>query len=238
MSENRSSSGGRVSLGIIIILIGSLFLLHSLDYIDFHASRIFFSWPFILFVLGILIMINSNKKVLGGILFTVGIVFLLPRVFPWIEFNHGIIIPVLIILLGIYIISKHKIASRSSGSFDESFIKKDTIDDIAVFGGGTKVFSSDNFKGGNITSIFGGSEIDLTGCKLAEGENIIDVLFIFGGSEIFVPNDWNVISNVTPVFGGFSNKIRRDPNMAIDTSRTLIIKGLAIFGGGEVKSKF
>jgi len=238
MSENRSSAGGRVSLGLIIIFVGALFLLHSLDYIDFHASRIFFSWPFIMLVIGLLIMINSYKKLFGAILFTVGAIFLVPRIFPGIEFNHGIIFPVLIILLGIYIITKHRIASCKPGSINESFIKKDTIDDIAVFGGGTKVFSSENFKGGNITSIFGGSEIDLTGCKLAEGENIIDALFIFGGSEILVPNDWNVISNMTPIFGGFSNKIRRDPNMAIDTSRTLVIKGLAIFGGGEVKSKF
>ncbi|MGE5795278.1 MAG: LiaF transmembrane domain-containing protein [Ignavibacteria bacterium] len=239
MTENRTSAGGRITLGLIIIFIGSLFLFHSLDYLDFNVARIFFSWPFIMFLVGLLIIVNSHNKLFGLILFAIGGVFLLPRIFPDIEINHGVIFPVLIILLGVYIISKHRITSRStSGPFKESYFKKDTIDDIAVFGGGTKVFSSDNFKGGNITSIFGGSEIDLTGCKLAEGENIIDALFIFGGSEIYVPKDWNVISSMTPIFGGFSNKIRRDPNMAIDTSRTLVIKGLAIFGGGEVKSKF
>jgi predicted membrane protein len=238
MRENRNS-GGRVTLGLIIIIIGSLFLLYSLDYIDFNIAHIFFSWPFLMFVVGLLIIINSHNKLFGLILLAIGTIFLIPRIFPDIEINHGVIFPVLIILLGIYIISKHRITSRGvSGSFNEAFIKKDTIDDVAVFGGGEKVFSSDNFKGGNITSIFGGSELDLTGCKLAEGENIIDALLIFGGTEITVPNDWNVISNMTPIFGGFSNKIRRDPNMPIDTSRTLVIKGLAIFGGGEVKSKF
>ncbi|HVO72395.1 MAG TPA: DUF5668 domain-containing protein [Ignavibacteriaceae bacterium] len=239
MNENRTSAGRRVTLGLIIIFIGCIFLFHSLDYIDFDVARIFFSWPFILLVIGLLILINSHNKLFGLILFAVGTVFLIPRIFPDVEINHGVIFPVLIILLGIYIISKHRFSSRgTSGPFKESYFKKDTIDDVAVFGGGTKVFSSDNFKGGNITSIFGGSEIDLSGCKLAEGENIIDALFIFGGSEIYVPNDWHVISNMTPIFGGFSNKIRRDPNMAIDTSRTLVIKGLAIFGGGEVKSRF
>jgi predicted membrane protein len=192
----------------------------------------------IMVVFGILILINSRKKILGVILLVIGSILSIERMFPDIEFNHGVIIPILIILLGIYIISKHRISGGRSENFKESHIKKDTIDDVAVFGGGTKIFSTDSFKGGSITSIFGGSEIDLTGCRLAEGENVIDVLFIFGGSEIYVPNDWHVISNMTPIFGGFSNKIRRDPNMAVDTTRTLIIKGLAIFGGGEVKSKF
>jgi predicted membrane protein len=236
MNENRSSAGGRVSLGIIIIIIGILFLLHSMDYLDFQVSRMI--WPMIMVVFGILILINSRKKIIGVILLVIGSILSIERMFPDIEFNHGIIIPLLIILLGIYIIYKHRIAGGRSENLKESFIKKDTIDDVAVFGGGTKVISTDNFQGGSITSIFGGSEIDLTGCRLAEGENVIDVLFIFGGSEIYVPNDWNVISNMTPIFGGFSNKIRRDPNMAVDTSRTLIIKGLALFGGGEVKSKF
>ena len=67
------------------------------------------------------------------------------------------------------------------------------IDDVSIFGGGTKIISSDNFKGGNITAIFGGSEINLTGCKLANGDQVIDVLMIFGGSTIIVPKEWNVV---------------------------------------------
>ena len=67
---------------------------------------------------------------------------------------------------------------------------------------------------------------------------MIDVLIMFGGTEIRVPNSWNVILSVTPIFGGFSNKIRRDPNVPVNQSKTLIIKGLAMFGGGEIKSRF
>ena len=110
------------------------------------------------------------------------------------------------------------------------------IDDISIFGGGSKIISSDNFRGGNVTAIFGGSEINLTGCKLAEGDQIIDVLLIFGGTTIVVPKDWNVIVNVTSILGGFSDKSIRDPNIIPDQSRTLHVKGLAMFGGGEVKN--
>jgi predicted membrane protein len=115
-------------------------------------------------------------------------------------------------------------------------ISKDYIDDVAVFGGGTKVITSDNFKGGNITAIFGGSEIDLTACKLAEGNNVLNITAILGGTTLIVPKDWNVLLNVTSILGSFSNKIRREPNLVVDQSKALIIKGVAMLGGGEVKS--
>jgi len=66
----------------------------------------------------------------------------------------------------------------------------------------------------------------------------LNITAIFGGSTIIVPRDWNVLLNVTPLFGGFSNKIRREPNLVVDQSRTLIIKGIAMFGGGEIKSYY
>ena len=92
------------------------------------------------------------------------------------------------------------------------------------------------FSGGNITAVFGGSEIILKGCKLSEGTSSIDILAVFGGTTIIVPNDWNVVMNVTSIFGGFSNKSVKDPSMFPDQSKTLIIKGLVVFGGGELKT--
>jgi hypothetical protein len=41
---------------------------------------------------------------------------------------------------------------------------------------------------------------------------------------------------VTAIFGGFSDKRERMHNLVYDQNTMLIIKGVAIFGGGEVKS--
>jgi predicted membrane protein len=237
---NDNSFGTRMFIGGLFIAVGILLFLSINDLISFRLSNIVFSFPFFLFIVGILILINSQKKTFGAILVVIGGFFLIPKIFPWIHFEGSLIFPLILIGLGIAIIIKQ----RKPGSFipasgpSTEGIRKDYIDDVAVFGGGTKVLVSDEFKGGNVTAIFGGSEIDLSRCRLSDGENVLDVLFIFGGSDIYVPKEWNIIVNVTPVFGGFSNKILRDPSMAIDTSRTLVIKGLALFGGGEVKNKF
>ena len=85
-------------------------------------------------------------------------------------------------------------------------------------------------------SLFGGSEINLSNCKFADGDNILEVTFIFGGSTLIVPSDWKVETDVLAIFGGFGDKRRKDPNMVYDSSRTLIVKGFVLFGGGEIKN--
>ncbi|RPI71247.1 MAG: hypothetical protein EHM47_10640, partial [Ignavibacteriales bacterium] len=167
----------------------------------------------------------------------IGLVWMLPKIFPQLDYGPGLIIPVVLIFLGVYMIFKHS-QKKNDGEYASTNedLKKDMIDDVAIFGGGNKVIYSDNFKGGSITAIFGGSEIDLTNCKLAEGTSVLDIVAIFGGSTIIIPKTWNVQLNVTPMFGGFSNKASKIPNLEIDKSRTLIVKGVAIFGGGEIKT--
>jgi predicted membrane protein len=234
MNETKKSFTGRNLVGLVLIIVGGLFLLRELGIINRDLSIPF--WPTFLLVVGCIIIVTSQRKTFGVIIAAVGLFFLLPAIFPFISIQGKIIFPVLIIVLGLYIIFKHR-SEKSDALSRGDLVKMDTLDEVAIFGGGQKIIYSDTFRGGNITSIFGGSEIDLTNCKLAEGNQVIDVLFIFGGSEIIVPTDWNVLVSVTPIFGGFSNKSRRDPNIPIDKSRTLIVKGLAMFGGGEVKSR-
>lgn len=234
MEEINNKTDKRMWLGVGLIVLGFLFFLNSLDILDFSISRIIFSWPFFFLIIGVFIIINTNKKLLGGILSGIGAIFIIPRIFPHIDYDGTIVFAIIFISLGIYIIfnrvEKEKRANETS--------RKDILDDVSIFGGGEKSITSDNFKGGSITSIFGGSEINLKGCKLSEGPNVIDVLCVFGGTTLIVPNDWNVIINVTPIFGGFSNKIIKDPSAAIDVNKTIIVKGLVIFGGGEIKSYF
>ena len=188
-----------------------------------------------MFIIGVIILVNSSRKTFGLILTVIGGLLLLNKIFPTFHIGGEVIFPLVLIILGMFIIIRRRSYPEGLGSKES--ISKDFIDDVAIFGGGTKIINSDNFKGGNITAIFGGAEIDLTNSKLAEGNNVLDVVTIFGGAEIRVPSDWNIILNVTPIFGGFSNKVRQEPGVAVDQTRTLIVKGVAIFGGGEIKSK-
>lgn len=250
MIVNRSKSNSRIFLGFLLVIVGALFLMDNLNYLYFDIPHVIFSLPAIMIIVGVLLLINSEKKGAGVIFIVIGGIWLLPRIFPWISINGGVIISVLIIALGIYILTKR----RNYHGYNHSFNKgekpdqqqtsyttgfsedTDKIDDVAIFGGGHKFISSNNFQGGNITAIFGGSEIDMTRCKLAPGKHILEVTALFGGTTLIVPKEWNIIINVLPLFGGFSHKGMRGPNVVIDAESTLIIKGVVIMGGGEIKT--
>ena len=104
MPEDRNHVDKRVIFGSILIFIGGLFLLNSLSIIDFRFSRVIFSWPFFLMIIGVFILVNTSKKVLGGILSGVGAFLLLPRVFPDLYFDGSVVFPVILIAFGLYIL--------------------------------------------------------------------------------------------------------------------------------------
>lgn len=234
MEETKQNTDKRVWLGGFLIILGGLFLLNTLDILHFRFTHIVFSWPFFLFIIGLFILSKTDKKLLGGLLAGFGGIFLLPKIIPGLHISGAIIWPLILIAIGLYIIL-HK---KSQHNNEKGILREDTIDDVAIFGGGNKVVTSKKFRGGNVTAIFGGSEINLTAAELAEGTSTIDVLAIFGGTDLIIPKHWNVIVNVTSILGGFSNKGLKDPSVQIDANKTLIVKGLVLFGGGEIKNYF
>jgi len=232
----KTQSTWRMFLGAILILAGALFLLRNFDFINLNITHILFSFPSILIFVGILSFLNSSKKWFGIVLIAVGGGMHLSHYYN-IEFS-AFILPIILIGFGFMILVKHNRTvpthiKTEMGNAEE--VWDDKLDVISIFGGSSKFVNSNAFRGGNITSIFGGSEINLSGCKLAEGENIIDVIAIFGGTTIIVPKEWNVIVDVFPLFGGFGIKGKRDPMLVVEKDRVLRIKGVVIFGGGEIK---
>jgi predicted membrane protein len=243
MTENniqpQRGNTARLIFGVLLVILGAIFLFDTLEYIDFNITHIVFSWPSILFIIGLITFVKANNKTLGAILMLIGGLFLIPRIFPNVQISGDIVFPLIIIFIGLLIIVKggfRRFNGRIFSSEDQKEFSSDRIDEIAIFGGGEKNINSPNFKGGNITAIFGGSEINLSNASLAPGQNVIDVLAIFGGCTLIIPQNWNLVVDVFPIFGGFSNKIIRSPEVVVDTTKTLIIKGTVIFGGGEIKA--
>jgi predicted membrane protein len=163
----------------------------------------------------------------------VGAFFLIPEIFRE-TFDVNMFWPSIFIIIGIvFIFSKRK--GWNSVSLSPQ-VGDDYIDYVHVFSGGERQIVSDNFRGGKVTAVFGGSEIDLTKAKLAPGVSELELACVFGGTTIIVPDDWNVKIEVVPVLGGFGDSRKLNPGRIIDTTRQLIIKGAVVFGGGEIKS--
>lgn len=110
----------------------------------------------------------------------------------------------------------------------------DYLESVNVFGGAHQSVYSKNFKGGEIVAVFGGCDLNLTQADF-EGEITIDVTAIFGGAKIIVPAGWQVKSEVTAVFGGLDDKRSVQP-LAEGINKLLIIRGIALFGGVDIRN--
>lgn len=226
--ETKKNIQTNTILGIIIILVGGLFLMRNFDLFPNEYLGIIFRWQSIIILLGAVVYFSSSNKNIGLIILVVGFLGLLPDLWP-----------IIFIAIGGYIIFRNRkgnIGISINDSISEEYNPNQMINDTSIFGGAKKAYQIDNFRGGNITAIFGGSEISLMNCNLAEGTNRLDVFFLFGGSKIIVPNDWNVSIQVTPILGGFADKRIIQHDQEIDKSKTLLITGVSMLGGGELQN--
>jgi predicted membrane protein len=163
----------------------------------------------------------------------VGAFFLIPHIFRD-TFNVDMFWPSIFIIIGIIFIFTKRHGWNSVAS--TGITGDDYIDIVNVFSGGERQIVSENFRGGRISAVFGGTEIDLTKAKLATGRNELEIACVFGGATLIVPDDWNIMIEVTPVLGGFSDSRKLIPGRIVDTTKQLVIKGAVVFGGGEIKS--
>ncbi|MBN2174108.1 MAG: hypothetical protein JW731_08255 [Bacteroidales bacterium] len=230
-----SNQNRTFGLGLLIIVFGLVILLNQLDVFPPSLSNILVSWQMLLIAIGIYNVLYINSRAFGIVLIVVGGFFILPELFDF-SFNFKRNFwPVILIIIGFFILFKSGLFGQPKEVRPEAMNDLEYIDEVNIFSGSEKKLSIKNFRGGKITSIFGGSEIDLTGSELAEGNNTIDVFYLFGGSSIKVPENWVVTNKVTSILGGFSDK-RVIKGKAETTSKSLVIRGFVMFGGGEIES--
>ncbi|HEY6051303.1 MAG TPA: LiaF domain-containing protein, partial [Thermoanaerobaculia bacterium] len=109
------------------------------------------------------------------------------------------------------------------------------LNEFAIMGGGDRIVRSQDFRGGEITAIMGGFGIDLRGAAIAGDSATIHIFTLWGGVDLKVPEEWNVVMAGAPILGVFTNSAKsfRQGDAA---AKTLYIRGAAIMGGVEVKN--
>jgi len=232
------NNNSKMLAGILLILIGLFAISGNFFNLPFHFTHYIFSFPGLMMIIGLFILINHNDSFLGVLLVGIGGFWFLSRYsdFPVRHYLNEYW-PILIILLGIYIILKRdSYKSFTKDNVESNKYDMDFIDEVAILGGGRKNINSQNFKGGKVTTILGGSDIDLHESNLADGNNSLEIVAILGGVDIVVPRDWKVIVNVTTIFGGFDDKRILNANQVYESNKVLIIRGTVIFGGGDLKT--
>jgi predicted membrane protein len=117
---------------------------------------------------------------------------------------------------------------------EENIGQGESFSKTCVFSSGRYIVVDTEIKDGTLQAIFGGIELDLRKAHLPEGETVLNIEAIFGGVSLFVPDNWRLEINIESVLGGVDDNRRIiEP---IDSTRKLIIKGSAVFGGVEIRN--
>jgi predicted membrane protein len=247
-------SDKRFYFGVILIAVGVILILERLNLIPESLADMLISWQMLLIGIGVLSLIGGNR-IAGTILIVIGGTFMVPELITVPHEVRRIYWPMILVIIGIVILlrqrDQHKIGTTndrfvnipnpggdpsSAESSSASFNSFNTFDDFVIFGGREIFVNSQNLAGGKATSIFGGIEFDLRKAGLQPGGAIIDCVSVFGGCGFKIPMDWNVRNEVTTIFGAFTDKRGETySDRYYDPSKTLVIKGVSLFGGIEVK---
>jgi len=231
---------GRFVGGAVLIIVGACLLLQRLD---LNLPHWLFSWEMILIAVGIVIGAKHNFRPGGWIVMVlVGGIFLVNEIFDLPYATAQFIWPVVLILVGIMLIVKKNYPEAEWPSRKKSFAAseefstgEDVLNATAIFGSVNKAIMSKNFKGGDVTAIFGGATLNFM--KADINGAVMDITTVFGGCEIIVPANWKVQVDITTILGGVEDKRymgQQIPNGPIE--KLLILKGTCLLGGVEIKS--
>ncbi len=254
---NRS---GKVWAGLFIIVIGSLLLL---DNVGLDLPRWLFSWSTLLIAIGLFIGFKHNFRNSGWfIMVLVGTYFTLDKAIDGLNMSH-VVFPIMLVGLGLFLIFKPKstfnhrenrwqrkgrrwnnrfgqaepfqtYGEEAKTTDEKKTNSNDYLDSVNVFGGSHQTVYSKNFKGGEVTAVFGGCDLNLTQADF-EGEIVLDITAIFGGCKIIIPPGWQVKPEVTAIFGGMDDKRSIQPAVE-GQNKLLIIRGIAMFGGVDIRN--
>ncbi len=237
MSEKTASLlKSRTLLGLATIALGVLLTLDNLGLVDF--GTVLGHWPILLLVLGVSRLRRSPG--LGWFLLLIGAAFLARR---YLDVGVAELWPVLLLFFGASLVlrsfggGRRRPQRRATES-----VESDQVDLFVLLASRRRQITADRFRGGTLTAMLGGCDLDLREAGLADGEAELEVLALWGGITLRVPEDWSVSLQVSPIMGGADDsRFRNDSPLEMDPvdkesdGAHLVVRGLVFMGGIEVR---
>ncbi len=230
-------SPGRVVIGLGLIAAGVLFVLDNAGTLD-AGETIGDWWPVLFVTLGVFQFVSDRRTWLGsGILVALGVVLLGTRE----DWLHGsawsLLFAAILVIVGIRLLNlprrpRSDAIAPGPAAAPASRDDKARVDAVAVLSSRRVANTSSAFAGGDVTSVLGSLDLDLTEATLAPGARITATV-VLGGLNVLVPRGWRVKISGTPILGGWDNTTRRD---AIGPDAPLLeISAVTVLGGLEVR---
>lgn len=221
---------GRLLFGAVAITLGVLWTADNLGLLD--ADAVLRWWPVILVLFGLMRLTGlfGPRHAVSGTLFTVAGSWMLLRELDVVQVSIFKLWPVFLIVLGGSLVWRSMRGEQVPDDGERDSYPKP----VAIMGGVVRNIESQDLVGIEASAVMGGVELDLHGAKARGREVVVEAFAWWGGIELYVPEDWRVVNEVTPIMGGVEDKSR----LAVaDPVTTLIIRGVVVMAGIEVSNK-
>lgn len=223
-------NASRIIWGVVLIVAGIIFALNALDITNID---IFFDgWWTMFIILPCAIGIFTQKERVGNIIGVVVGVFLLLCCQDILSFGllWKLLVPAIIVIVGIKLVFGSLFDRKTKDVVEKIKRNGKSKEGTAIFSSCNLDFKGETFEGATLNSVFGGIKCDLREA-IIEQDCIIEVSAIFGGIDLFLPDNVKVKINSTSIFGGISNKKSKADNASV----TVYISGTCMFGGVDIK---
>jgi predicted membrane protein len=227
--RDASSAGtarSRTALGLVLIAVGLVFTLDSAGVL--RTDGLARWWPLLLIGVGIVKVRQPREDgqraagvaflLLGGLLQLTSIL------------TFGSSWTLLLVGVGLFLLWQGVEGPRAEAA---TVSESPYLSDMALIGYLKRSHQSADFRGGSITAVMGGVELDLRKAVLTSGTAYVDVVAFWGGIEIKVPAGWTVDARVVPVMGAFENKV---DSPSVSGGPRLVLRGHAIMGAVVIGS--
>ena len=218
--------------GLVLVAVGAVLALNA---VGLTNMDVFFDgwWTLFLIVPCAAGLFSAKDKTGNLIGLGIGVILLLAcQNVIRLDLVWKLIFPVMIVAIGLRLIFKDTFNRKSREAVRK--LKEQGIpmrEYCATFSGQDLDFTGETFRGAELNAIFGCIKCDLRTALIPE-DAVIDACSGFGGIDIYAPEDVNVKITSNSIFGGVSNKRKKQKT---EGGVTVYINGSCIFGGVDVK---
>lgn len=212
-------------IGAILIAVGIIGVLNV-----FGLTQMSFSldgWWTLFIIVPCLNGVLTSKDKLGNLAgLCIGILLLLAAQGV---FGYGTVwktvVPIIVIALGLKLVLCAFFPVKDKKSEEPS------QKSLSLFTSETVDYTDEEISVAKLGAIFGGTKCNLADAVIKDGGKI-DLLCVFGGAELALPENVNIEVNTFCLFGGISDK--RTVKGGVN-GPTVRINGFCLFGGADIK---
>ena len=239
----------QLTVAVVLIAFGALLFLDNIGVL--HIQRIYEYWPVVVIAFGgakLIYRPSLTGAVWSLFLIGVGSLFLLVNLDIF-RIRHDSTWPLSLLFITFGFLALVKTLDRRSltlrhaevpnSSLDSGVaVNADVLNESVTLGGIERRVESIKFQGGELHSVLGSIEVDLSRAQLPPGWPSITLFIecVLANMEIRIPDIWRVSVQAHTVLGNIENKTiapRMNPG---DEPPTLIITGSCVLGNVELRN--